>query len=230
MIPFKVRMGTMKISAVIFDLDGVIVSTDEYHFQAWKEISDQEGIYFDREINERLRGVSRMESLEIILSHSDRSYSEKEKEHLAQQKNIIYCELLNKLSPNDILPGVINLLLGLKARDIMIAIGSSSKNTPFILEQIGLASSFDAIADGNSITNSKPDPEVFLLAAMKLGVDPEECVVIEDAQAGIDAAIAARMKAVGVGTAASCVNAHLKLRDLTTINIDQLVEVNEIRS
>lgn len=220
----------MKISAVIFDLDGVIVSTDEFHYQAWKQISDQEKIYFDREINERLRGVSRMESLEIILSHSDKTYSEREKEILAQQKNEVYCELLNKLSPNDILPGVINLLLSLKAKGIKIAIGSSSKNTPFILEKIGLATSFDTIADGNGIKKSKPDPEVFLLAAEKLGVTTEECVVIEDAQAGIDAAIAAGMKAVGVGTAASCVNTHLKLLDLSNLNIDDLLEVNEIRS
>jgi beta-phosphoglucomutase len=223
-------MGTMKISAVIFDLDGVIVSTDEFHYQAWKHISDQEKIYFDREINERLRGVSRMESLEIILSHSDKIYNEKDKEQLAQRKNEVYCELLNKLSPNDILPGVINLLMSLKAKDIKIAIGSSSKNTPFILEKIGLATSFETIADGNGIKNSKPDPEVFLLAAEKLGVTPEECVVIEDAQAGIEAAIVAGMKAVGVGTAASCVNAHLKLVDLSDLNIDELLEVNEIRS
>lgn len=220
----------MKISAIIFDLDGVIVSTDEYHYQAWKDISDQEKIYFDREINERLRGVSRMESLDIILSHSDKSYSENEKQLLAQRKNDIYCELLNKLSPNDILPGVLNLLLSLKARDIKIAIGSSSKNTPFILKQIGLTSNFDAIADGNSIKNSKPDPEVFLLAAKMLGIPPVECAVIEDAQAGIDAAIAAEMKAVGIGSAANCLNADMKLSDLTNINIDQLLEVNEIRS
>jgi beta-phosphoglucomutase len=223
-------MGIMKISAVIFDLDGVIVSTDEFHYQAWKQISDQEKIYFDREINERLRGVSRMESLEIILSHSDKIYNDKDKEQLAQQKNEIYCELLNKLSPNDILPGVINLLLSLKAKDIKVAIGSSSKNTPFILEKIGLDTSFKTIADGNGIKKSKPDPEVFLLAAEKLGVTPEECVVIEDAQAGIDAAIAAGMKAVGVGTAASCVNAQLKLKDLSNLNLDDLLEFNEIRS
>jgi beta-phosphoglucomutase len=223
-------MGTMKISAVIFDLDGVIVSTDEYHYQAWKQISDQEGIYFDREINEQLRGVSRMESLEIILSHTDKGYSENEKQHLAQRKNEIYCELLKKLSPYDILPGVITLLLSLKARDIKVAIGSSSKNTPFILKQIGLASNFEAIADGNGIKNSKPDPEVFLLAAEKLGVSLEECVVIEDAQAGIDAAIAAGMIAVGVGSAANCYNAHMKLKDLSNLDIDQLLAVHEIRS
>ncbi|MEH7418057.1 beta-phosphoglucomutase [Neobacillus drentensis] len=220
----------MKISAVIFDLDGVIVSTDEYHYQAWKQISDQENIYFDREINEKLRGVSRMESLDIILSHSDKAYSEKEKLLLAQRKNEIYCELLNKLSPNDILPGVINLLIGLKGRDIKIAIGSSSRNTPFILDQIGLAANFDAIADGNSIKKSKPDPEVFLLAAKMLGLEPEECAVIEDAQAGIDAAKAAGMKAVGIGSAANCLNADMKFQDLTNLDINQLLEVNQIRS
>ncbi|MBM7655536.1 beta-phosphoglucomutase [Neobacillus cucumis] len=220
----------MKISAVIFDLDGVIVSTDEYHYQAWKQISDQENIFFDRKINEKLRGVSRMESLDIILSHSDKAYSESEKQQLALRKNDIYCELLNKLSPDDILPGVINLLISLKARDIKIAIGSSSKNTPFILEQIGLTANFDAIADGNCIKNSKPDPEVFLLAAKMLFVDPQECAVIEDAQAGIDAAKAAEMKAVGIGFAANCLNADMKLQDLTNLDIDQLLEVNEIRS
>jgi len=223
-------MVTMKISAVIFDLDGVIVSTDEYHYQAWKQISDQENIYFDREINETLRGVSRMESLDIILSRSDRRYNDNEKQLLALRKNEIYCKLLNNLSPNNILPGVINLLLRLKARDIKVAIGSSSKNTPFILQQIGLTSNFDAIADGNSIKNSKPDPEVFLLAADMMGVTPIVCAVIEDAQAGIDAAKAAGMKAVGIGSASTCLNADLKLKDLTYLDIDQLLEVNELRS
>jgi beta-phosphoglucomutase len=217
-------METMKISAVIFDLDGVIVSTDEYHYQAWKQISDQEGIEFNSEINERLRGVSRMESLEIILSRSDKSYSENEKLDLADRKNEIYRELLNKLSPNDILPGVINLLLTLKARDIKVAIGSSSKNTPFILEKIGIAANFDAVADGNDIKNSKPDPEVFLLAAERLGVEPEKCIVVEDAEAGVEAAIAAGMKVVGVGTASNCSNAHIRLQDLTTINIEELLD------
>jgi beta-phosphoglucomutase len=223
-------MVTMKISAVIFDLDGVIVSTDEYHYQAWKQISDQENIYFDREINETLRGVSRMESLDIILSRSDRRYNDNEKQLLALRKNEIYCKLLNNLSPNNILPGVINLLLRLKARDIKVAIGSSSKNTQFILQQIGLTSNFDAIADGNSIKNSKPDPEVFLLAADMMGVTPMVCAVIEDAQAGIDAAKAAGMKSVGIGSASTCLNADLKLKDLTNLDIDQLLEVNEIRS
>ncbi|WP_462409551.1 beta-phosphoglucomutase [Neobacillus sp. Marseille-QA0830] len=220
----------MKISAVIFDLDGVIVSTDEYHYQAWKQISDEENIYFDRKINERLRGVSRMESLEIILSHSDKRYGENEKQLLAQRKNEIYRELLNKLSPRDILPGVIDLLLNIKARDMKMAIGSSSKNTPFILQQIGLNAAFDAIADGNNIQKSKPHPEVFLLAAGMLGVQPHECAVIEDAEAGIAAAKAAGMKAVGVGSAANCMDADIKIDNLSNLNINQLLEANEIRS
>jgi beta-phosphoglucomutase len=164
------------------------------------------------------------------LSRSDRRYNDNEKQLLALQKNEIYCKLLNNLSPNNILPGVINLLLSLKARDIKVAIGSSSKNTPFILQQIGLTSNFDAIADGNSIKNSKPDPEVFLLAADMMGVTPTVCAVIEDAQAGIDAAKAAGMKAVGIGSASTCLNADLKLKDLTNLDIDQLLEVNETRS
>jgi beta-phosphoglucomutase len=217
-------MGYMKKSAVIFDLDGVIVSTDEYHYEAWKQISDQEGISFNKGINEKLRGVSRMESLEIIISNSDKSYSDSEKLLLAEQKNEIYRDLLNHLSANDILPGVRELILNLKGRGIKIAIGSSSKNTPFILEKIRMATTFDAIVDGNSIKNSKPDPEVFLLAAEKLGVHPGECIVMEDAEAGIEAAIAAKMKAVGIGTASSCQNAHIGVPDLTKLNIEQLLE------
>lgn len=214
----------MKKSAVIFDLDGVIVSTDEYHYEAWKQISDQEDIPFNREINEKLRGVSRMESLDIILSHTTKSYSETEKLLLAERKNDRYRELLNHLSAKDILPGVRELILNLKGREIQIAIGSSSKNTPIILEKIGMASSFDAIADGNAINNSKPDPEVFLLAAERLGVQPEECIVMEDAEAGIEAAIAAGMKAVGIGAAATCPYAHICVEDLTKLNIEQLLE------
>lgn len=217
----------MKKSAVIFDLDGVIVSTDEYHYQAWQQISEQEGIPFNREINEKLRGVSRMESLEIILSNSTKTFSESEKLLLAKKKNELYRDLLNHLSTKDILPGVRELILNLKGRGIQIAIGSSSKNTPFILEKIGLASSFDAIADGNGIKNSKPDPEVFLLAAQKLGVLPEECIVMEDAEAGIEAAIAAGMVAVGIGAASTYHNTHIGVEDLTKLNIEQLLEIKE---
>lgn len=214
----------MSNQAVIFDLDGVIVSTDEFHYQAWKRMADGEGIPFNREINERLRGVSRMESLSIILEQAHRHYSEEEQTALAEGKNGIYKELLKELSPRDLLPGVPELLAGLQARGIKIAIGSSSKNTPFILKQIGLDQSFDAVADGNQIERSKPDPEVFLLAARKLGVDPGECVVVEDAEAGIAAALAAGMKAVGVGSASECPGAHLKAPDLSQVMIDELLK------
>lgn len=187
--------------AVIFDLDGVIVSTDGFHYRAWKAMADNEGIYFDETINNRLRGVSRMESLEIILERATKTYTAEEKEAMATAKNDIYRESLVQLTPDDILPGVMNMLTTLRGMGVKLAIGSSSKNTPVILKQIGLGDYFDAVADGNQIKNSKPDPEVFLLAAKLLGIDPAECVVVEDAYAGIDAAKAGGMKAVGVGDA-----------------------------
>lgn len=187
--------------AVIFDLDGVIVSTDGFHYRAWKAMADNEGIYFDETINNRLRGVSRMESLEIILERATKTYTAEEKEAMATAKNDIYRESLVQLTPDDILPGVMDMLTTLRGMGVKLAIGSSSKNTPVILKQIGLGDYFDAVADGNQIKNSKPDPEVFLLAAKLLGIDPAECVVVEDAYAGIDAAKAGGMKAVGVGDA-----------------------------
>ena len=188
-------------SAIIFDLDGVIVSTDGFHYKAWKAMADREGIYFDETINNRLRGVSRMESLAIILERASKDYSEEEKLAMATAKNEIYRESLSQLTPQDILPGVMATLTALRGMGLKLAIGSSSRNTPIILEQIGLGDYFDAVADGNQIKNSKPDPEVFLLAAKLLGIPPQECVVIEDAYAGIDAAKAGGMKAVGVGDA-----------------------------
>ncbi len=211
------------MKAVIFDLDGVIVSTDEYHFKAWKRIADEEGIHFNREINENLRGVSRMESLEIILKGSVRPYKQEEKVRLAQRKNNYYRELLENLTPEDLLPGVIPVLRELKKRGIGIAIGSSSKNSPLILEKIELCGYFDAVADGNDITHSKPDPEVFLLAAKKLGVNPSECVVVEDADAGIEAALAGGMKAVGVGYASNSQGIHYGVKNLSFIEVEELL-------
>lgn len=210
--------------AVIFDLDGVIVSTDEYHYQAWKRLSDEEGIEFDRTVNERLRGVSRMESLDIILERASGEYPPEAKEALAARKNKYYVELLQNLSPADILPGVQEVLDGLKERGVRTAIGSSSKNAPFILDKIGLGSFFDAVADGNQIKRSKPDPEVFLLAAAKLGLSPEQCVVVEDAEAGIDAALAAGMKAAAVSAAAGYPAAHISGADLASIRLERLLE------
>lgn len=192
------------IKAVIFDLDGVICSTDEYHYQAWKKLSDRLGIYFDRQINNRLRGVSRMASLDIVLERSDREYSDEEKPALAAEKNETYRALLANMSPADLSDEVRDTLCELKRRGYPMSIGSSSKNTKFILERIGLSGFFDAVSDGTNITRSKPDPEVFLKAAGFLGVRPEDCLVVEDAAAGIQAAKAGGMSAAGIGEAMSC--------------------------
>jgi beta-phosphoglucomutase len=214
----------MSKKAVIFDLDGVIVSTDVYHYLAWKKICDQEGLFFTREINEKLRGVSRMESLNIILGNSERIYAEQGKVELAERKNAVYKELLKSLCPDDILPGVRSFLQKLKELNVRMAIGSSSKNAKYILEKIGLDSDFDAVADGNGIERSKPDPEVFLLAAKLLQMEPNECVVVEDAEAGIDAALAAGMKAIGVGSAALYPKAQIRVADLVCIDIHKVLE------
>ncbi|MBN1596861.1 MAG: beta-phosphoglucomutase [Bacteroidales bacterium] len=215
------------IKGVIFDLDGVIVSTDEFHYQAWQQMADEEGIYFDRHINERLRGVSRMESLEIILERARKQYSEDQKTELATRKNNYYKVLLDtRLSPKDILPGVMKVLTDLKNSNIKIAIGSSSRNSPSILKHIDLEAFFDATADGNDIKKSKPDPEVFLIAAQRLGLEPDECVVVEDAEAGITAALNGGMKALAVGSAISDKRAHFAAKDLAEITIDQIINIS----
>jgi beta-phosphoglucomutase len=204
----------MNIKAVIFDLDGVLVSTDEYHYQAWKELADELGIPFDRNINERLRGVSRMESLEIILEKSTKSYTIEDKIQFATRKNDRYRKLLDNLSSDDILPGVLTFICSLDEKNIIIAIGSSSKNAPLILEKTSLNTLFKVVVDGNHITRSKPDPEVFLKAANQLGVRPENCLVVEDADAGVEAAIRAGMMVLAVGMAAANPNAHFSAGDL----------------
>lgn len=214
----------MEIKAVIFDLDGVIVSTDDCHYEAWKRLADDEGIYFDRHINERLRGVSRMESLQIILEKTIREYNYEEKIQLAERKNNYYKKLIEQLNYDCILPGVKQVLSGLKEKGIKIAIGSSSKNSPVILKHIGLQNYFDATADGNDIKKSKPDPEVFLLAANRLGIVPSNCLVVEDADAGVEAAVAAGMKVLAVGAAAGNKKASISAKDLDEITLDFILE------
>jgi beta-phosphoglucomutase len=211
------------IKAVIFDLDGVIVSTDEFHYQGWQRLADEEGIYFDRKTNERLRGVSRLESLEIILEKADRNYSREEKTKMAERKNNYYRDLLRTLTPDDVFPGVKEMLKELKDKGIKIAIGSSSKNTPSILQKIGMETSFDAVSDGNQIRKSKPDPEVFLLAASKLKIPPDQCLVVEDADAGVEAAINAGMKCLAVGSASTNPKAHLRANNLNEITVEQIL-------
>ena len=218
----------MGFKAIIFDLDGVIVSTDEHHYRAWKKVADEEAIYFDEIINMRLRGVSRMESLEIVLEKSQKQYSKEEKLLLAERKNLYYKNLIKNLTPDDILPGVIDLLSLLKENGIKIAIGSSSKNSPEILSYIGLDSYFDATVDGNDINNSKPHPEVFLKAAYALGQSPQDCLVVEDAASGVVAALAAGMKVVGVSSAATDKNADYTAESLEGFNTDLIIRESAI--
>lgn len=216
------RALKLKYKAVIFDLDGVIVCTDECHYKGWKKLADEENIYFDREINQRLRGVSRMESLEIVLERAKKSYTAEEKAEMAERKNNYYREYIKDLTPADVLPGVMDFCELLRANGVKLAIGSSSKNTPAILKGIGLDTYFDAVADGNQITKSKPDPEVFLLAAKLVGIDPADCMVVEDAEAGVQAALAGGMDVLGLGKAVENTNATYKASGLNTFDVANL--------
>lgn len=205
------RMLQMK--AFIFDLDGVIVFTDKFHYKAWKQMADGMGIYFDEKINNRLRGVSRAESLEIILErYEGEPLTAEKKQQLMDEKNAVYRSLLATMTPDDVSDSVRGALKKLRDAGYRLAVGSSSKNARFILERVDLTDAFDAISDGNNITHSKPDPEVFLKAAEYLGEKPEDCVVVEDAYAGIDAAKAGGMTAVGIGDAASYEKADYRIQ------------------
>lgn len=195
----------LKYDAVIFDLDGVICHTDKYHYQAWKALADRLGIPFDENVNNLLRGVSREESLEIILRQGGlKALTNEEKRRACAEKNEIYKGLLDHMSPADLSAEVKNTLDTLRSMGVKLAIGSSSRNAKKILEGIGLGGYFDAISDGTNITRSKPDPEVFVLAAQYVDVKPERCLVVEDARAGIEAACRAGMDSAGIGDAASC--------------------------
>lgn len=191
----------MEISGVIFDLDGVLCSTDRFHFAAWKSVAEEWQIPFTEADNRRLRGVSRMESLEILLEKSDRAFSPAQKQALADTKNRRYQALLEGLSPADLSEDARQALHALRDMGLKLAVGSSSRNTRFILERLGLGAFFDAVADGTQITRSKPDPEVFLLAARRLALPPARCLVVEDAAAGIAAAAAGGFPAAGFGCA-----------------------------
>ncbi len=207
----------MKYRGIIFDLDGVICSTDEYHYLAWKALADRLGIPFDRERNNLLRGVSRMASLEIILEKSGKTYTESEKAAFAEEKNETYRKLLGRMSPADLPGDVADTLEKLREMGLKLAIGSSSKNTPFILERIGLAGFFDAVADGNCITHSKPHPEVFLKAAEMIGLDPGVCLVVEDAHAGVEAAVAGGFDCAAIGDARDDERAVLHLEKFSNL-------------
>ena len=191
----------MRYRAVIFDLDGVICETDRYHYKSWKELADSIGVSFDEAINNKLRGISRMASLDIILGESETLYSNEEKEALAEKKNIRYRELLETMTPKDLDTEVKWVLKEVKSRGLKIAIGSSSKNAKLILERLGIDSEFDVISDGNNIVKAKPDPEIFLKAAEGLGIEPKDCLVVEDAKSGVLAAEAGGMDCAAIGDA-----------------------------
>lgn len=188
------------IKALIFDLDGVIVDTAHYHFVAWQRLARELGINFTEKDNERLKGVSRMRSLEIILEIGNRQMSESEKERLATRKNAWFVEYIQNVKPDEIFPGVKEMIQTCKAAGFRVALASSSKNARTVLRNLKVEDLFEGFVDGNMITHSKPNPEIFLKAAAQLGVEPQHCVVFEDAEAGVEAALAAGMKCVGVGS------------------------------
>ena len=189
----------MKYKACLFDLDGVLVDTAIYHFQAWKNLGKNFDYELTEEQNEKLKGISRVASLDRILTFAQKEASQEEKNKWLIEKNENYLELISNMNPSEILPGVLDFLQEIKAQGYLIALGSASKNAEVILRKTGLISWFDAIIDGNHVQKSKPDPEVFLKGAEALGVSPENCIVFEDASAGIEAAKRAGMKAIGIG-------------------------------
>lgn len=207
----------MKYKIVIFDLDGVILSTDQLHYKAWKSLADKENIYFDEKINNSLRGVNRVDSLKEILKRTTKTYTTEEFNNLMDYKNALYVESLKTLTENDVFEGVRETLKELKNNKILIAIGSSSKNAKNILKQINLIDEFDYISDGNMITRGKPFPDVFLNVSNHFNINPQECLVVEDATSGIQAAKAANMAAAGIKDATTSILTDYKLNDITDL-------------
>jgi beta-phosphoglucomutase len=215
----------MEIKGCIFDLDGVIVDTAKYHYLAWKRLAHQLDINFTLEDNERLKGVSRMDSLEIILEIGKRKLNKELKKKYARLKNEWYIDYISKMTPDEILPGSIKFINELKGAGIKTALGSASKNTPLILKRVGMEKMFDAVVDGNIVSRAKPNPEVFIVAAGMIKVKPEHCVVFEDAAAGVQAAINAGMTCVGIGTRKVLVKAHYIISGLNEMNLKKLKEI-----
>lgn len=213
--------STHPIEAVLFDLDGVVTDTAEQHYLAWQRLADEEGIPFDRAANEALRGVSRAESLALILG--DRTVAAEARETMMARKNAYYVDSLADLGPDDALPGAVDLVEGCRARGVRIAIASSSRNARTVLDALGLTARFDAVADGASVEHAKPAPDLFLHAAELLGVPPERCAVLEDARSGVDAALAAGMRAVGVGPPDRVGHAHLRYDTVAAIDLDEVL-------
>ena len=212
------------IDAVLFDLDGVIVRSDEYHYRGWKQLADEEGWDFDKTLNHQLRGVSRMDSLQIILDHNNVEISEEEKRALADRKNGYYRQSLSDMNEGDYIPGAVELMDELSNSSVKMAICSSSRNAPFILDVLGIADRFETVVSGHDIDRAKPDPQIFLLAAERIGVPAARCVVFEDAESGIQAARNAGMHSVGVGSADHLPSATVVVADLTEVSVDRLLD------
>lgn len=213
---------TNEIKAFIFDLDGVITDTAEYHYQSWQTLADEEDLFFNREINEKLRGVSRMASLEIILDGKE--VAEDIKKEWTDRKNAYYQKYLEEITKENILDDMEAKLKRLKADGYKIAVGSSSRNARKVLKQLEIYDIFDAISDGNSVENAKPEPDLFLHTAKNLGVKAEECVVLEDAESGVEAALVANMKAVGVGPKSRVGKANLVYETVGLIDFDEIIK------
>ena len=212
----------MNIKACLFDLDGVVVDTARYHFIAWGKIASELGFNFPETDNERLKGVSRMASLDILLEVGHINMDPSQKNLLAERKNNLYVSYINEMTPDEILPGVIQFLDELRSEGILIALGSASKNATSILDKIKLTEKFDVVIDGNKVSIAKPDPEVFLKGAAELGVSPESCLVFEDAQAGIDAARNAGMHIIGIGQPQNLKNADFVIPGFQNFNFNEL--------
>ncbi|MEY3678113.1 MAG: beta-phosphoglucomutase [Bacteroidota bacterium] len=210
------------IKACIFDLDGVIVDTAVYHFKAWKRLANHLGFDFTEEENEKLKGVSRVRSLQLILEWGGVEKTTEEQSQLADLKNSWYVEMIKEMHPDEILPGAKEFLLAVRQAGLKTALGSASKNSRTILEKVGLLELFDSIIDGNTVSASKPDPEVFLKGAQSLGLNPEDCVVFEDAISGVQAALAGGMKVVGIGDAQTLSGASLVVAGLYEMNLEKL--------
>ncbi|KGE18525.1 beta-phosphoglucomutase [Paenibacillus wynnii] len=213
-----------EVKACLFDLDGVLVDTAKYHYIAWKELANDLGFQFTEQDNERLKGVSRVASLNILLEIGGLSFTEEEKEKLAEKKNNRYVEYISTMDSSEILPGSLDFLKDCRAHGIKVALGSASKNAMMILNNTGLTSYFDAIIDGTHTSVAKPDPEVFLLGAKALETAPEHCVVFEDAEAGIEAAIRAGMVSVGIGSPETLAAANVVIPSLQQMNVARLRE------
>ncbi len=208
---------------IIFDLDGVITDTSEYHYLSWKKLADRLDIPFDRKKNEQFRGVSRIDCLEILLEDTDKEYTEEDKKELATEKNNYYRVFLQQLSTDNILPGVIEIINKAEEKEIKIAIASSSKNAETVVSNLGIKERFNVIADGYSVENTKPAPDIFIYTANKMELSPGECIVIEDAESGIEAALKAGMIAVGVGPEERFGKADYRFDKVDDIDIDLVI-------